>query len=252
MSVAVKFPGIARDGYRDDLVENLSDHGWWFSRGEHTVKGFGLDLGPAWEAFADEWNHLLRDEHMRDGGTYRYRRYSAFEYDDLRRSLRQLPHQPYEQSAAVNRLNGGFKRHFEPLRDSFVGNRNFSRIVTTFGEIFSRAAGHARWNVKLHPYRIVARDGARGEPAPEGLHKDGVDFIVSYMIRRVNVVGGISTITDDDRSLIGDVELGHPHDFVVGNDRVTYHGVSSVHVEDPRKAFAFRDVLVIAFERIGA
>ncbi|WP_313058677.1 2OG-Fe dioxygenase family protein, partial [Agrobacterium cavarae] len=173
--------------YIGECVENLQSNGWWFSRSEITIDGFDIDPDGEWNDFADHWDHLLRDEYMRDGGTYRYRRYSAFELDAKEGRATLLPHAPYEQSASINTLNGGFKRHFEPLEDSFIEHPVFKKIITNFGRIFSETTGHYRWNVKLHPYRIVALDGASGEPAPEGLHQDGVDFIVSYMIRRVNV-----------------------------------------------------------------
>ena len=236
-------------GYREECVENLRTDGWWFSRSEWTENGFGIEPDATWFDFADHWNRLLLDEYMRDGGTYRYRRYSAFEFDASDESFILLPHAPYEQSASINTLNGGFKRHFEPLEDSFIEHPVLERILTGFGRIFSEASGHTRWNIKLHPYRILAREGVSGEPAPEGLHQDGVDFIVSYMVNRVNVTGGVSTITDLGKQPLGDVELNRPNDFVVGDDRGTYHGVSSVLIDNPKMPFAYRDVLVIAFEK---
>ena len=236
--------------HRNECAENLRENGWWFSRSEWTEQAFDIDMDGSWIDFTDHWNGLQLDEYMRDGGTYRYRRYSAFEYDAATGAFRLLPHSPYEQSQSVNRLNGGFQRHFEPLETSFLDHPVLEKILTGFGRIFSEASGHGHWNIKLHPYRIVARDGAIGEPTPEGLHQDGVDFIVSYMIGRVNVTGGISTVTDLSRQPIGDVEMNRPNDFLVGDDRNTFHNVSPVLVKDRKKPFAYRDVLVIAFEKI--
>ncbi|MER8383242.1 2OG-Fe dioxygenase family protein [Mesorhizobium sp. M1405] len=119
-----------------------------------------------------------------------------------------------------------------------------------FLQNFCETAGHDRWNIKLHPYRIVARDGVNGKPAPEGLHQDGVDFIVSHMIGRVNVTGGMSTITDASKRFLGDVEMNLPNDFVICNDRKTFHDVSSIVTENPKMPFAYRDVLVITFEKL--
>ncbi len=236
--------------YLVECVEALRTEGWWFSRSEWTESGFDIEPDETWLDFADHWNRLLQDEYMRDGGTYRYRRYSALEFDALDERFVLVPHAPYEQSASINTLNGGFKRHFEPLEVSFVEHPVLRKMLTGFGRIVSAASDHRRWNIKLHPYRILAREGVSGEPAPEGLHQDGVDFIVSYMVKRVNVTGGVSTVTDLGKQLLGDVELNRPNDFVVGDDRNTYHGVSSVIVENPKMPFAFRDVLVIAFEKI--
>lgn len=238
-----------KTGYIEECIENLQSNGWWFSRSEQTQRAFDIALDGEWFDFADHWNRLLLDEYMRDGGTYRYRRFSAFTFHATDGSLTLLPHAAYEQSASINRLNGGFKRYFEPLESSFTEHPVLHKILKTFGRIFSTASGHDDWNIKLHPYRIVARDGANGEPAPEGLHQDGVDYIVSYMIVRVNVTGGISTVTDIVKQPSGDVEMSRPNDFLVGDDRKTFHGVSPVIVDNPKKPFAYRDVLVIAFEK---
>lgn len=236
--------------HHQNCVECLKENGWWFSRSEDTQDAFDIDIDGEWFDFANHWNRLKLDEYMKDGGVYRYRRYSAFEYDAQDGSLTQLPHAPYEQSQTINHLNGGVKRHFEPLEKSFSEHLVLHKILSNIGAVCSDVANHTKWNIKLHPYRILARQGMSGEPAPEGLHQDGVDYIVSYLINRVNVVGGISTITDLEKDFIGDVEMNLPNDFVIGNDRETYHGVSSVKVEDLKKPFAYRDVLVIAFEKI--
>lgn len=231
-------------------TDGLVTNGWWFSKGERAEACFGIEIDAAWKNFADHWNRLLLDEYMRDGGTYRYRRYSAFEYDATDGIFRLLPHAPYEQSKSVNHLNGGFKRHFEPLENSFIDHPVLEKILTGFCRILCEAARHDRWNIKIHPYRIVARDGVNGKPAPEGLHQDGVDFIACYMIGRVNVTGGMSMITDASKEFLGEVEMNSPNDFVICNDRETFHDVSSIVAENLKMPYAYRDVLVIAFEKL--
>ncbi|MBB4642966.1 2OG-Fe dioxygenase family protein [Rhizorhapis suberifaciens] len=234
--------------WRSSVVESLQDRGWWCSAGESTFENFVISDGD-WTDLAECWDHLLLDEHMMDEGRYRYRRFSAFEYDDESGALKLLPHQPYQQSKQINVLNGGFERRFDPLDSKLIHNPAFKTILAQFGKICSAADEHSRWNIKLHPYRIVASEGQQGEPAPEGLHRDGVDYIISLLVRRMNVVGGVSYIADRDRNIIGSAELVQPGDFVMGDDRRTFHGVSGICPHNVKKAFAYRDVLVIAFEK---
>ncbi|MEI9414606.1 2OG-Fe dioxygenase family protein [Mesorhizobium sp. Cs1299R1N1] len=236
--------------YMHECVESLGACGWWFSPCEWTQDAFDIADCSSWVGFADHWNHLLLDEYMRDGGTYRFRRYSAFEFDTEAGSFRLLPNAPYEQSKSINKLNGGFLRYFEPLERTFVEHPILDKILKGVGRIVSKTTGHRHWNVKLHPYRIVARGSVSGLPAPEGLHQDGVDFIVSYMIGRLNVVGGVNTVTDTGKQPIGTVEMMRPNDFLVCDDRKTYHDVSPIVAEKRKKPFAYRDVLVLAFEKI--
>ncbi|MET3524843.1 argininosuccinate synthase-related protein [Mesorhizobium abyssinicae] len=243
-------PPQVASSFSQQCTHHLVTNGWWFSKGECTEACFGIEIDADWKNFADHWDRLLLDEYMRDGGAYRYRRYSAFEYDSSDGLFRVLPHAPYEQSKSVNHLNGGFKRYFEPLELSFIEHPILEKILTGLCRILCELARHDRWNIKIHPYRIVARDGVNGKPAPEGLHQDGVDFIACYMIGRVNVTGGMSMITDASKQFLGEVEMNRPNDFVICNDRETFHDVSSIVAENLKMPYAYRDVLVIAFEKL--
>ena len=204
-----------------------------------------------WADFADYWNRLALDRFMGDGGTYRLRRYGQFETDPDGR-LRQLPHAAYVQSRAVNRLNGGIARVFDPLEPGFVRHGVLHGVLRVLSRIFNSVEGKIQaWNVKLHPYRILAQAGMAGQPTPEGLHRDGVDYVVSMMVQRHNIVGGESSMTDAHGKPLGRVTLVDPMDMLVLNDAQTLHAVTPVVASDPG-APAYRDVLVIAFEKVPA
>lgn len=203
-----------------------------------------------WNDFADCWNQLTLDQYMGDNGTYRFRRYGEFELDHPEGTLRQLPHGPYEQPSYINPLNGGIKRYFDPLEQRFVDNPFLNDLLRSLADICNRAQGeNSKWNIRLHPYRIRANKETVGKPTPEGIHRDGVDFIVTLMIGRNNVMGGQTSITDPKERLLYTYTLTHPMDMVVANDALTMHGVSPIRCDDPERA-AWRDVLVIAFTRI--
>jgi len=101
----------------------------------------------------------------------------------------------------------------------------------------------------MHPYRIIASSAQVGNPTPEGLHRDGVDYIVSMMVSRFNVEGGESTVTDNHRQVLWRRSLQKPMDIVIGQDALTMHAVTPVDRLDPLQE-AWRDVLVIAFTRV--
>lgn len=224
-------------------------------RGQHYALIPGVVMGveanvarDAWDDFADHWSRLTLDRYMGDGGTYRLRRYGQF---DMRPdgSLELLPHEPYEQPAYVNPLNGGIQRVFDPLEPSFAKHRVLHRILGRLCAMVDRAGGsRGYWNIRLHPYRILARDGEAGQPTPEGLHRDGVDYIVSMLVRRHNVTGGETTVTDAHGAPLHKVTLSGPMHTVIADDAKTMHAVTAVRPES-RGRPAWRDVLVIAFTR---
>ena len=227
----------------------LRETGRHFIPGEQMRAACGVDAR-TWQAFADFWDTLTQDQYMADNGTYRLRRYGEFELDTAAGNLQQLPHGPYQQALYINPLNGGVLRHFDPLLPEWVGNPLFEALLRALGSMFEQAQGHAaRWNVRLHPYRILAQSGQQGQPTPEGLHRDGVDYIVSMMVRRNNVSGGETCITDAHGQVLEYQTLQAPLDILLADDAQTMHSVSAISPLDPAQS-AWRDVLVIAFTRI--
>lgn len=199
--------------------------------------------------FQSFWNNLVLDQYMADGGKYRYRRYGEFFLNVSANSLELQPHKSYSQPLYINQLNGGVERMFEPLQNKFTENSILISILNDFGNLFKAVSDINKWSVRLHPYRIYANRDSKGYPTPEGLHRDGVDFIISLMINRVNIMGGISKVTNLEKNLLSEVQLSDPFDTLIGNDHLTLHEVSTITpVNDGLPAY--RDVLVIAFTEI--
>lgn len=237
------------DNHMLELVKSLKNDGFWHSSGAKNFDAWPFFDHNLWADFCSTWDNLLLDEYMRDGGTYRYRRYSQIKFSCKKNTLDLLPHVPYEQPFEVNKLNGGFPRYFSPIEDIFINNDFFRNLIKWLGRSYSEVSGHLEWNIKLHPYRIVAMNGA-GEPSPEGLHRDGVDFICSFLTKKINVIGGETIITDLNNEELCRFTLENPGDIMIGNDHLTKHGVSAIESINNKKPFAFRDVLVIAFTKI--
>lgn len=200
--------------------------------------------------FRQCWDHLELDNYMADGGTYRYRRYGQFLKSANFENLSLLPHAAYLQSSDVNPLNGGSERHFEPLTKKFTDSALLKRLLYFMSNVYDSVEGKSRnWNIRLHPYRIYTNSVSVGQPTPEGLHRDGVTYIASLMIKRLNIMGGRTTITDSNRVTLDEVMLDKPFDIVMSDDEKTMHQVTSIKPEQPGQK-AYRDVLVVAFTKI--
>ena len=201
-----------------------------------------------WDGFARSWDDLGPDRFMADGGTYRRRRYACLKATT--NGLRLKPPQPHYQTLANNPLNGGVERVFAPV-EAYVALHPANRAaVETCRRIFEAAhpaIGRPRsWHVEMHQFRIEARPDITGQPTPEGLHRDGVDWVLVLMIRRANVEGGVTTIADAARRPLADASLSEPLDASLVDDHRVFHGVSSVTPLDP-SCPAWRDVLVLTF-----
>jgi hypothetical protein len=203
-----------------------------------------------WPRFAASWNDLGVDTYMADGGRYRRRRFGVFRAasDGIARK----PHQPHYQSRDYNPLNGGIERWFEPVTEAIAGHPAMIAILGACHRLFDRltpaAVRPAAWHVEVHQFRIEARSGEAGRPTPEGLHRDGVDWVLVLMVRRENIASGETTIYDLHKRPLGSFTLTQPLDAAWVDDGRVYHGVTAVTPIEPGLP-AYRDVLVVTFRR---
>ena len=98
----------------------------------------------------------------------------------------------------------------------------------------------------MHQFRIAASADAEGRPTPEGMHRDGVDWVLVLLVRRENVDSGVTRIADAMGAVLGDFTLAAPMDAALVDDRRVQHGVTAIHPLDPSRP-AWRDVLVLTF-----
>ena len=162
------------------------------------------------------------------------------------------PHQPHYQSRDYNPLNGGLERWFEPVTEAAGRHPALTAILQTSHALFDRMTQTElrppAWHVEIHQFRIEARVGEEGRPTPEGMHRDGVDWVLVLMVRRENVASGETTIYDLVKRPLGSFTLTTPLDSALVDDSRVYHGVTPVVPLDPTQP-AYRDVLVVTFRR---
>ena len=233
-----------------DIVSGLSDDDFLFIDSAQAIEILSAiaatSIGDD-QSFLDSWNRLEQDQYMADGGKYRKRRHATYAIQNANEPARLMPYQPHYQTLDYNPLNGGVARYFAPILDDLHQSATLAALLEFGNRVFSQISGNHQWHIELHQFRIEARDGKLAKPTPEGVHRDGVDFVIVVMIKRVNIDSGATTIFDLDNRLLGEFTLLESFDMVLVNDRKVYHGVTPITPLDPSAA-AFRDVLVITFK----
>ncbi len=200
-----------------------------------------------WNTFEESWNDLALDTYMADHGRYRRRRHAVFEA--TADGILQLPHQPHFQALDYNSLNGGIERWFEPIKDVHVSGQSLQTILFFCRDLFSSLASDVkRWQVEVHQFRIEASVDAPGLPTPEGMHRDGVDYVLVLLIKRSNIASGTTMIGSLDGSLSSSFTLIEPFDAALVDDTRAYHGVTAVEPINANLP-AYRDVLVVTFRK---
>ena len=238
---------MINNNFYESVVFNLKEKKFLCINGKEFIKNCDFFKLDDWERFSNTWNNLKQDTYMADKGTYRYRRYSKYSYDNKTKELKLLAHSAYVQPSYINTLNGDINRIYEPLENSMTETLFFKKYLEWLGYIFSKVSNNNKWIINLHPYRIIANESS-GKPTPEGLHRDGVDFVTSLLVNRKNIKGGISTVTNNDEDFIANFEMKETCDLCLFNDPFVKHGVSEIQILNKQKE-AYRDVFVVAFEK---
>jgi hypothetical protein len=228
---------IALDGYAFLRATDMRDL--------LTVNGALTD----WRAFASSWNDLELDHYMADGGRYRRRRHAVYAAAAGGEIVRG-PNQPHYQSRDYNVLNGGIARLFSPIDETIGSGDTMMSILACSRAAFESLAGPRDWHIEVHQFRIAARLGEEGRPTPEGVHRDGVDYVLVLLVERHNIASGTTTVHRLDGHELGAFTLTKPFDAALLDDSRVAHGVTPIEPVDLSEP-AYRDVLVVTWKRTG-
>jgi hypothetical protein len=227
------------------IRSELQRQGWCYVAGADLLAWLACPPS-SWAAFAETWDDLDRDRFMGDGGRYRYRRHASFTLA-AGATLARNAHRPHAQAVDFNRLNGGIERWFSPIAPPIADGPIMRGFVSLCTRAFALGAAET-WQIEAHQFRIVTSEGM-GKPTPEGLHRDGVDFVFISLIERHNVAGGVTRVVRPGRPERSHViELARPGDSLFLDDTKVMHEVSPVHAA-AEDFPGHRDVLVLTFAK---
>lgn len=237
----------------EEICERVSSKSYLYLPGESVgelLRRRDANALQDWETFRDSWGDMPLDGYMADGGRYRRRRHATLSVPRADNRYRIEPHQPHYQTVDYNTLNGGIARHYEPFEDSVLRGATMSSLLTLGCDLFGRLAPYSPWHIEAHQFRIevsgVEAGQEIGKPTPEGVHRDGVTFVMMLMVKRSNTVNGESTIYNLEKNPLDKFMLADELDMAIVNDERVFHGVSPIEQLDSGEP-AVRDVLVITY-----
>jgi hypothetical protein len=150
----------------------------------------------------------------------------------------------FYQSELINSYSGGMKRYYDP-----IGLCVKEYVDTVLIKEVSEFLPSAFYSLGVHQMRVVTENNRIGMPAPEGIHQDGFDFVVTACVSVNNIVGGNSILVDskDHGNLVYEKIL-NPFEMLLFDDRIHAHYVSPIVPKMPGKGF--RDVFVLTFKAL--
>ncbi|MGR4883368.1 2OG-Fe dioxygenase family protein [Streptomyces sp. LARHCF249] len=202
----------------------------------------------ALDVLCGAWSELPPDPYLPRGAAYRQRRHARFLLHDDG-GIQQDDAAGYFQSVEANRLAGGVVRYFAPFEEEQARNRFLHGLMYRNAALFTscRRTPPARWTINVHMMRTTASPGTVGFPSPEGVHRDGFDFIAVHHVSQKNISGGCTEIRSTGGVLLTRRTLTRPLDTLYADDARVLHDVTPV-VWDGRGGSGHRDMLLMSYE----
>ena len=224
--------------------ESLQADGYVFIPGTALLKHDGLGNGLA--ALSAAWNELPIDPYIDTGTPFRRRRHARGFLRSGTTDMEILPPADYVQSTEDNPLFGGVKRRFAPV----PWRPPIQASLTTLAAIGTRdvLGLDADVLVNMHFVRIVCGQGVNGDPAPEGPHRDGFDWISVHLIERRGITGGVTSVMTDSGTVLETAILTDPFDSIYIDDRRFVHHTTPISTE---QELGWRDVLLMSYQATG-
>lgn len=175
---------------------------------------------------------LIRPHRRRAIRRYGLERTSAGEW-----AITALPDTTFRQAVTDYRAA---PRTFALMEEAITFHPGVLALLTSAAETANAVRPDAqRLDAYIHQVTVMARAQQTGHPAPEGLHQDGADFIISAMVmERDNIRGGVSRIFEGQHGTqpLLEIEL-QPGQGIFQMDAGSdlWHEVSPVAVDDPSR-----------------
>ncbi len=183
------------------------------------------------------FNDLIGDQYLK--GNYRFRRLSRFKI--LNGKVVQLPHNFLFQSSDYNPILGDVIREYPEIEDELIKQKDFEKIILEFYE-FCKLCSQFN-EIAVHQIRTITSADNVGEPAPEGVHQDGVDLVGIFCVNRDNIAGGITKLSQSKDASPVLEKILNPGEFLVFTDRQFWHYTSPITAQSA--GAGVRDVFVL-------
>ena len=180
------------------------------------------DLSPSFDL-------LTATEHK--DGKYRLRRYSMVELLTEPHMFKQLPTNTFMQTDEYNDFQGNVERKFENVDETVLDGQGMRELIYKFRMINKLPVGTP---IDIHQMRIITLYNET-PVSPEGVHRDGYDFIAMIGIARDNIKGGhllVYTEQDGDHFMSIPLNAGQ---MVTLDDTKLWHNASDIQTVDKTK-----------------
>jgi len=173
-------------------------------------------------------------------GQYRLRRYSMIELLAEPYMFKTLPTTTFMQTDEYNNFQGNIERKFENVDEDVLDGKGMKELIYKFRMFNQLPTGTP---IDIHQMRIITLYDET-PVSPEGVHRDGYDFIAMIGIARHNIEGGhllVYTEQDSDHFMSIPLDAGQ---MVSLDDTKLWHNASNIQTIDKTKN-GYMDAIIV-------
>ena len=194
------------------------------------VNSISFDLKLS-EIVKNSFNNLELDKY------YDNERYRAFSMIDLN-NFSIVGESYFLQSKDYNNYLGDQLRIYENIDLCVVNDKSFQSLVLYFINKINTSKEYKY--LYVHQIRVICED-TNTNPVPEGIHRDGYEYICISCVNKENIDGPVTQIYDNNK-LIKEFVLEEDENIIL-NDRKYLHNVCSLKKLNNNEN-AYRDIFV--------
>lgn len=133
-------------------------------------------------------------------------------------------------------------RKFELIDVNILSTYFFSNLIANSAFLVNKISNKKNLNISVHQIRQVCYPNFNSENSPEGIHRDGSNFIISaFVINKSNVKGGESIIYEQDKKNIAFATVLEKNHALFQEDENYWHYVNSISCKNDDYV-GFRDI----------
>lgn len=219
-----------------------------FVDSEETQTVFGLSLDHL-ESFQAYWNDLDKDPTALEGANHLRRGFGSIQASSVEGIEKVNMVMVDEIERPVTNIYAAVLR---PVTPDFFDHPYMKALATNLCALFDEIGGRStpsQWRINAYPSRVHLHEDLVGFPTTHGLQARDIDFGLSMLIRRDNIVGGATLLSDLAGNLLVDHIMTTPLEMFLVDGRKTMFATYSVERCDPSRD-AYRDTLLLSFTRL--
>lgn len=139
-------------------------------------------------------------------------------------------------------------RRFMPMDQNILSGPFSQLLAQILGLIVYEKPNIKQIDISTHQIRSISYPNIPSDNAPEGIHQDGADYIVSALVfNKENIRNDISRIYNLEKELLWETVL-EPGDFIFQDDKNLWHDIKPF--QNTGNYLGYRDILGFDFKII--